>query len=334
MDIQAKRTINLEQLIVQSGFPCVSIFIQNSQPWPENKRAMIAFKNQVKKVRQQLQDVGCPQEEINSLLDPVEPWASEADMWRTVSDNMAFFISKDYSTVYTSEIPFVDSAHVGHYFDVRAILPLRLFKDFYLLKLSQEKVALYDVKQSSHKEVPVPDMPSSMAEYNRFEDREKTLQNYSFSQVAASDTAMFHGQGGAKDFDKMRLEQFAMTIATSISKCIKNKTKPMAIVGLVPLLSMFKEHSSYPSITDVIEKDPNSISTDRLIEAIRKVEYQGWLNDNNQHIKNIMNNNKKLAGAEKDISNIIKRAQEGRVSELFIRKQDYVWGKYLSLIHI
>ena len=73
------RDIPFGELLQHEEFPSVSIFVGNDQPWPGNRRAMLALKGEVKRCRELLDDHGVSPKEVDQMLQPLEAWTEEGE---------------------------------------------------------------------------------------------------------------------------------------------------------------------------------------------------------------------------------------------------------------
>ncbi len=321
------REIPFRELLFHEAFPSVSIFIGNDQPWPGNKRAMLALKGEIKRCKELLAEAGVSDAEAEQMLKPLEKWTEEGEKWKSVAQSLMIYLTKDEFRLYEIDLFLVDSTHVGHVYDIRPLIPLKDFPKFYFLELSQERVALHRVDRGGYETLEVPSLPSSFEEFNQFDDREKSLQHRSF-QTTGSKDALFHGHGVVKDGKKALLENYAKEIAQSVKSALADKSEPLVVVGLAPLSSLVLAAESFGEVPFVWDKDPSSEPLHSLIVQVRNRYRDHLLSEHEEIVEEAMNFHLSRPDVESRVAEIVKRAHDGRIKQLFIRQQDYVWGSY------
>lgn len=324
-----ERRVDFSHLLNHEAKPSVSIFIGNDQPWPANKRSMLALKVQIKKVREQLEGFGLRKGELEEFLAPLDPWLQEGERWRNVVRSLAIYLSKDDLKIYEVDLRLQDSSHVGWVYDVRPLLPLLGTQDFYLLGLSQTQVQLFWVEAGAHTLLEVEGMPKSFSEFIAyFEDEEKRdLQSHTVHATGSKKHALFHGPD-AQDFKKTQLTRFGREVAQTVSAHLNGQSAPLNVVGLSPLISSFTDNNTYPHVLFVWERDPASSSEQELIDYARK-EYIDWSLERAAELtERVLSHHVSRPQAESRVPEIVKRAQRGEVQKLLIRQQDYVWGRF------
>lgn len=322
-----QRKVDFDHLLNHEARPSVSIFIGNDQPWPANKRSMLALKVQLKKVREQLEGYGLKKKQLEEFLAPLEPWIERGETWQNVVRSLAIYLSQDDLKIYEIDLHLKDSCHVGSVYDVRPLLPLVGTQEFYLLSLSQAHIHFLWVEAGVHTRLNVEGLPHSFEEYVSLDKYKRELQMTTVYASGAQKHSVVHGTG-PQDFKKIQLSQFAKEIAQVVSAYLKGKSEPLNVIGLPPLSSMFLESNTYPNVLFVWEKDPTSFSEAELVDRTRK-EYVEWsMRKKYEVTEKALAHHVSKPQAESRVAEIVKRAQQGEVKRLFIRQQDYVWGNY------
>ncbi len=320
--INIENILDFNDLFHHQESPSVSIFIGNDETWPQNRRAMMALKSKLDKAKAQMEAIGVDSPKILQRMEDLIPWTEEGNLWKDIKGSIALFISPSKTFLYEVDIALKDSVHVGNFFDIRALLNLNNFRPFYLFKTSQKGNELLYVDLETHKEIKLEDMPHNFEHFNKYDDPEETLQAHTFRNP--------HGHGMAKDHRKERIERYAGVIAHSLSKKLHSSDKePLIIIGPNSLVAMVKSK---------LDLHPNSevhIINKELHEPISSLvkEMRGWMLElaqkhEQEYVAENLKDYKNLPLAESKVEDIVRHAYEGKIDELYVKKQDYVWGQY------
>lgn len=325
--VRPTRDVQFQETLQHNAFPSVSIFVGNNQPWPGNRRAMLALKGEVKRCRELLAEAKVSDSEAEELLAPLSPWLEEGERWKNVAQSLILYISKGDFRFYEVDLELTDSSHVGQVYDLRALIPLKDFQSFYLLEVSQDRSALHCITPSSYETVSVPDLPESFEEFTQYNDRERSLQHRTFQSPASRD-ALFHGHGVAKDSKKLQLERYATAIGGSLQNYLDDKFDPLLIVGLNPLSALVRETDFYSRIRAVWDRDPTSEPLASLVDSARKEYRDVLLKEQNEAVEEGLKYYISRPGVETRIPEILMKAYSGQVRQLFVRHQHYAWGQF------
>ena len=170
-------TKNLKQLAEVQSTECISIYIPTYRAGIEvdEKLGQLNLKNALKNIRKNLAtNYKRTDNEIEAYLKPVEALLEDVHFWRNQSDGLVIFLNKNGMEHYSLPLSFEPKTYISNHF---YLLPLFPFFNgdglFYLLKLSQDNVSLFEANRHTLTSIFIKDLvPEDVA----IPDKDKSLQ--------------------------------------------------------------------------------------------------------------------------------------------------------------
>lgn len=218
-------------------------------------------------------------------------------------------------------------AAVGERFVVGPLLRILTGDEhFLLLAVSQRNVRLLEGSRHRVEEVVLPEIPSSLRDVvDPPEPRSHTV-TFATSPGGSSGTAVFYGHGAADDdFKRDEVERFLRQVADGLDSYLADQDLPMVLVGLDPLVSMYREISDYRGILEEpVRQNPDQLSAEELHAAAWPVVAERLREAKGQAAERFA----ELHGtgrASTDPAKIESAAVEGRVETLFLTAEPSCW---------
>ncbi len=231
---------------------CISIFIPTHRAGKKvlEEEDTLALKNQLKEVKDKLDQKGLKADEIDKITLPVEKLIDDSSFWREQSDGLAIFISDGFSKIYRLPIYFKTFNYISNSFYLKPLMPLFVGDgNFYLLMLERRNVKLYECTKHSFTEIIIDDLiPESKRDRVGFDYEEKNLQFR--TQHAGSGQAMFHGQEAATGKKKNEIKKYLRAINDGLTPLLSQGNIPMLIAAQRPVFDIYKEVNSYSNLVD------------------------------------------------------------------------------------
>lgn len=231
---------------------CISIFIPTHRAGKKvlEEEDTLALKNQLKEVKDKLDQKGLKADEIDKITLPVEKLIDDSSFWREQSDGLAIFISDGFSKIYRLPIYFKTFNYISNSFYLKPLMPLFVGDgNFYLLMLERRNVKLYECTKHSFTEIIIDDLiPESKRDRVGFDYEEKNLQFR--TQHAGSGQAMFHGQEAATGKKKNEIKKYLRAINDGLAPLLSQGNIPMLIAAQRPVFDIYKEVNSYSNLVD------------------------------------------------------------------------------------
>lgn len=310
---------------------CISIFIPTHRAGQEVNEGIdaINLKNQVKKVRNELEEYQLQGRDIDTLLRPVEELVETDRFWAHQSDGLAIFRNAGNFEYYTLPVFFDEFTYVADHYYLKPLVPyLNDDLRYYMLALSLNGVKLFEGFPHQIDELMVKDlMPERLKEVVGYDYEQKSLQ-YRSGQ-SAFDHTMYHGQGaGSEEEQKEEIMKYLRAVNEGVMQVLHDKKAPLLLAAVDYLVPMYHEANDYKYLRgDFIAGNPGHEDPVLLHEKARAM-----LKDHFNHTRT-----EKLAAFEKALSNnkasyqeeeIVPAAINQRVDTLFVRNRDEMWGMF------
>jgi hypothetical protein len=324
------RKADLNDLIEGGPGPCVSIFLPTHRAGPATEQDRIRLKNLLRKAEGVLLTSGerrAPA--VRELLAPARDLERERLFWEYQSDGLAVFIRPGWFRFYRIPLSLPSVASVGDRHHVAPLLPLFTGDGhFFVLALSQNEIRLLGGSRHSVEHVELSDVPTSLADALRYEDREKQHLFHVAGGGARSGRAIFHGHGIGGEVGKDQILRYFRQVDRGLRELLADERAPLVLAGVEYLLPIYREATTYPHLVDVgIAGNPEGLSDDHLhgqawalIEPVFRRERQ-----------QAAARYRDLAGTglgPSELVEVLQRSHEGRVEVLFIAVGEQQWGAY------
>jgi hypothetical protein len=322
---------------------CISLYLPTSRyesNWSQNPTR---FKNVVRDARNDLQEIGYRDDEIDELLAEAHRRTDDSAFWRSMSEGLAVFITPSSTEFFRLPVAFDELAVVGERFHLKPLFPLIATNNrFYLLALSQNDVRLYQGTHQSVSEVESSEIPSSIVEaIQQFEDPEKQLQVRTSNRAEGGGStqrdSQFHGQGGSSDDlsaePQSELKRFFRKIDDRVVDHLQGEGAPLVLAGVSEYLPIYAGVSDYPHLIDdqIVAGNPEPMSPQDLHEKAWDVVEPLFM-EAQQEALDLFDQMYYQDGdlASDDFHEIVPACAYSRVDTLFVPIGQYRWGKFDS----
>lgn len=260
--------------------------------------------------------------EARRLLEPGRDLQEDDPFWENVWDGLAVFLSPSLFRRYTIARALRESLDVGERFHLRPLLPaLDEEGRFFVLTLSQQRVALLEGTAESLIEVSVPGLPQDLASALHFEsfppEREIQFRNL-----------IWHGQTeGTEDLTRY-LRDFVQVVDHAVAPVLRGERAPLILVAVEYLHPLYAEANSYPHLfDDGIRGNPRSFSVEELHR--RATASAGAAAE--RRIDRVLADYAEQGGgprSSEELSAVLVGAFFGRIARLFIADDAELWGRF------
>lgn len=333
MDVISKD--EFKELANHQADGCVSIYIPTHSSGVEvnEKYDTIVFKNNVQKARVQLTAKGYDVRKVDAILAPAVELIRDEEFWNNQSKGLAVFMSEKFFKMYQLPLPVKEEVLVNSSFLLTPLLPVMERRHrFYLLVLSKHACKFYEGDQFEMKKLEIAELPTGIDDVVPFELKEARQIHRragAAAGAAASVGASFHGHGsGLSDEDEYLLQYLKEVDQTLWTEVLHNQHVPLVLASVDYEIAYYKQISNYKHISEVSltgnyeHEDRQSLYLkvkDKLAPYFR--EYS------NDALKNYYNNSaKELTTSIPE--EVIPAAYFSQVSDLFVQKDQRIWGKF------
>lgn len=328
------KTINKEDIrrlneVKSENFISIYIPTHRAGEAVNNGKDIIVFKNQIQKLKNELQTRGMSEPAAKEYLREGYRLIEDTGFWHSQSDGLAVFIADDFFDYFNVPYAFKESAMISQAFNLKDLMPA-LHGDgrYYVLTLSLNKIRFFEATKHTISQISLPeDMPKNLEEGMKYTEVLSDIQKRQGATSGVSNT-VYHGQGADDKRDDFVLEDYLRNVAKGIFDIIKNENAPVVLFGTGKVKHLYREANLYNHLIEKsIEGNPDEAKP-------ADIKHKSWELVRDLFTKNRDNHIRKyseLAGTGRtsyDISKIVPAAANGRVEALFVAQGNQVWGQF------
>lgn len=325
----------LNALAASEGFPRISIYFSSHATYPDCEKDAIQLSNALRTVERELVEAGLRRKEVEPLL--AEAWVRCTDplFWRYQDMGLAVFIEPGETCWLKLPASVTELAIVGRHFHVRPLIPiLRDRGGFLLLTVTKNGAQCFNGTKEGLSEIVVEGMPSGIASVR---DQTKFSAELGFhstdrgSQVGGADAPKYAALGESpEDYETTLIEHYARDVAKAIASRLTESMAPLIIAALPRTRGYLKRSLSYRWIVDQsIDADPAAIGLEELHRRACDIA-EPVLEVESGQIRAKLRAAVKAASPSliKEVGQVLRAAEEGRVEAAFLSSDDIIWGYY------
>lgn len=313
-----------KELANKRGHYCISIYIPTYRDG-DNQKGTIRLKNQLAKIETQLFNLEMNRNEVAEYIKPINKLLNDAGLWRHLSDSLIIFRSAEDFIYLTLPIDVNELSLVS---DRYYLLPLlNMFTDddtFFILTLSQNKNQVYQATKNEITEFTTKGMlPEKLEESVGKDVKQKSLQ-FRTGQSQGG-LGLYHGKGEGKDDKKKEIIKYLRDVDQGINELIDEDNAPLVIASVDYIFSLFQDVSAYKNVypTPVLGNydDKDILHVHEKACALLKPWFE---RERNQYKEKYRSSSDNIVS---EINAIHRAAIAGSIETLFVKKNEFVWGK-------
>ncbi|HEX6201531.1 MAG TPA: hypothetical protein VF100_00930, partial [Thermoanaerobaculia bacterium] len=240
---------DVAELSAHRGGPHVSIFLPTVRAGQETQQNPIRLKNLLRDAAGRLVERGLDKAAAEELLAPARAMVDDYELWQHQADGLAVFVAQDFLRTYRLPLAFSELAAVEDRFHLKSLFPL--FADdgrFYVLALSQNDVRLLEGSRYEVREVPLQDVPKSLADALGHDLTEVHLQFHTGTRAnprgqqggGAGRAPIYHGQGAGEEDAKDEIRKFFHILDRGLHELLGGGAHtPLVLAGVDYLLPIY-----------------------------------------------------------------------------------------------
>lgn len=303
---------------------CISIYLPTHKVGEQIQQDSIRLKNLLSETESQLKDREVSDKRIKKLLDEPRKLLDQPSFWRHNDNGLALFISEEEMSYYRIPYRFKERVMVSDHYLITPLIPMiTLEGTFCVLALSQKNIRLLKCTRNSVEPIALEDTPTSLDEYLKYDVNEKHLQHHS---GGGTGTAIFHGQGGARETDTQEIINFMKTVENEVTSLMQRRNDPLIVAGVERAVAEYRKANHYSRLIDQsINENPDPLSDQEIGKRGWEVIKSYFLKDMYDDIGRFAD----LSGSEKQSDNltqIVEAAYYGKVDSLFVPIGEHSWG--------
>jgi len=322
----------LELLMREDDAPCISIYMPAERSGFGSEKERILLKNHLNDVRDQLESLEKTEDEIRSLMKPLEQLLKTVSSGPCGCDGIAVFRSPEVFRRFRLGVGFEPLAVVSDRFHIKPLLQLLTATgSFYILALSRGAVRFYHATGQRISEVELPDAPESIEDTLRFDDPEKQLQYHTGTRGrGAMRPALYHGQGVGTDDSEENTLRFLKEVDHAVNAVLSRESAPLVLAAVEEIQGLYRRAADYEHLTvDGIVHNPEDLTVDELKTRAWGVVEPLF----RESLRAAAEEYRTLAGhgsgeVSSEIETTLRAAVAGQVGTLFVNSGDHIWGRY------
>jgi Bacterial archaeo-eukaryotic release factor family 7 len=334
--IQTLSRGSLQALMERQTGPCISLYMPTDRTGVNRQQDKLRIRRLIREIESLLTD----QEhlhaaQVKDVLAPIRALLEDEQFWLHTSDGLTIFCSPEVFHAYHLPTRFNEQVVVGDHFYLKPLLPL-LTNDgrFYLLALSHTAVRLLACTRYSAEDLKLPEqVPTSLADFLKYEERENDLQWHSSASFGtmgkgSGHPAIFHGQGVGIDERKDELLRYFQHIDRGLHALLKEETAPLVLAGVEYLFPIYQEANTYPHLLEQgLASNPEKLKADMLCEEAWALVEPVVLQARQEAVAHYRERVSTERVSNKS-SEIVPAAYNGRVEGLFVAVDQQLWGRF------
>lgn len=270
--------------------------------------------------------------EARRRLEPARELLDDDPFWETVRDGLAIYLSPSMFRAYSVSSPLREFLEVGDRFHLKPLLPvLRGEGRFFLLALSQHRLALYEGTRESLVEVVVPKLPKDIASALHV-DRFPPERHLEFRSQAPKggrrQAAMWHGHAGEKEDITRFLLDFFHPVDRAVSAHLRGDRTPLLLAAVDYLHPLYAQVNTYPHLlSDGVRGNPDGFNLEDLHRRAWSVVESSLARE----LEKALAEYQDVAGgprSSQEMSTIVVGACFGRIARLFVAQDVELWGRF------
>lgn len=309
---------------------CISVYLPTHSSGMEvnERQDTIRFKNALQQATQQLQEKGYDEGTIKRWLKPGYDLIREDAFWKQQSKGLALFISDGYFRYLRMQQTPEERVYVNKRFSLAPLISLLVHPEyFYLLVISKEQAKLFRADDYGMAEVNISNMPDGVDGVKRMLD--KSASTFRAAGAASNGGANYHGIGGGNPDNKQNIAVYLEAVDDRLWEALLNKEHaPLLLAGVDYLIPIYRSVSDYKHIwEDALTGSYEHEDITTLYPKARAL-MQPYFDQRLHKALELYGNQSATPLTSTNLADIIPAAHYGRVSHLFVVKNQQVWGTF------
>ncbi len=337
--LEPLRPEHMPELLGHPG-PCLTLRMPPYIPGGQEKSTAAMLNTYMQQATRYLEDRKIPDSAIVDLLDPLQEVGKDPELLGGSHWARVIFRSPDVFRQFHLTEPASAALTIAGCFEIRPLLAqLQMPPEFYLLKLSKERVGLLRCANLRVESLGLPGgVPATLEEMLAFDPPDHDLENRSAagSSVGAMRNVRF-GTGSGRETQHTHLADFYKAVDRGLQGLLHDGRAPLALVGVEEHAAMYHAINTYPNLlVQSIHGSPDSFlqEADLLRRGLEIVRAAG----RERAVKELEKSREQFAPVRfsTDLDTILRRAVEGRVDRLYIdenARQDGVFPSLAEATH-
>jgi hypothetical protein len=310
---------------------CITVYIPTHRSGVEVNEHMdnIAFKNALQQIESALKQKDFDTNKIASLLKPGYNLLRNNQFWRSLSEGLVVFISEGFFKYIKIPATPAQKILINNSFYLNPLVPVILSKEyFYLLVISKKQAKLYRADNFGMKYIAVKELPNGVEDVVHFEEKDDH-NLFRTGSSGAGKGANFHGIGAGKPEEKENISMYLEEVDETLWKeILHDEHVPLVLAGVEYLIPLFKKVSHYKHVWESYLTGNYEYTDEQKLYLEAREIIKPYFQERMNKAKEAYGNQSATARTSSIIEDIIPAAYYGRVAQLFVQKDEQIWGTF------
>lgn len=314
----------------------LSLYLPFAKSRREPREDMILLRDLRREARAALGNHFASPFDTESLLSPIDSLLSEPASERLAGQGLALFVADGKSLALLLPYAPAASVQVDRLFRLQGILPQLFGRDrFYLLKLSQHDIRLWDCDGLDMRAIPLTGLHTDIRDTPHFGNAQRQVSLHTNSSghhgLGHGDVARSGaGPGDGKDA-KAEIETFFRQIDHGIQARLPDPGLPMLLAGVDYLAPIFRRVNTYKHLAEaVLPGNPDSLGSPEDLHARANALMAERERAERNQAMGLFVENLARARTCSGYPDTVPCAVQGRLTHLFVENGRPGWGSYES----
>lgn len=317
---------------------CISVYMSTtgtSSVEASKQKDFIGFKNKLQQLTALLKDRDVEQSQIERLLKPGYDLLRKEEFWSSLTQGLAVFIAHGYFRYIRLPLTPKDELVINASFYLTPLIPVMTSRDyFYALVLSKKQAKLYRADAFGMQYISVPGMPKGVDDVVHFEEKDD-LDLFRTDTSGAGAGANYHGVGAGRPDMKTNIASYFDEVDETLWKeVLRDEKVPLLLVGVEYLIPIYKQVAKYKPIWDEALTGNHEYEDTGSLYLQARMKMEPYFQERVNKALTIYGNQSATQLTSSVAADVIPAAHYGRVSQLFVLKDEHIWGTFDEMNNI
>jgi hypothetical protein len=327
------QVLSKELFIELAGYTadcCVTAYLptHKSGVGVNEKQDVIVLKNILQDLSKRLTEKQIPVAVVEQMLTPGYELLKDDAFWASMDHGLAIFISQGYFKYIKMPVAPESEVMCEKQFYVSPLIPILASKAyFYLLVISKQRCKLFRADAFGMEYISVPDLPEEMMEVKRLSEKDASTVRVGTSSGTGG--ANFHGMGGGNPDEKANIATYFEFVDDILFKQILNtENVPLLLAGVEYLIPIYRSVCDYHNVCSEALTGSHEHDDKNALYELAKEIMQPYFRQPLEKALTIYANQSATELTSSIPADIIPAAHYGRISHIFVRKAEHLWGTF------
>lgn len=305
--------------------PHVSLLTPLHRAGQGHEQDVIRFRNQLRRVREDLVALGWRGPTADELLSPAARLIEAHQLWGKGGAGQAVFIAPRFYRAWRVPVEVSEVTTVADSFHVKPLLPLlKADGAWFVLALSGNQVRLLQCTRAEVRQVTLENGPINMDDALQHRVMEPSLQGHPTSDGGRMGMGGGHGVG--EERPKSDLIDYFRVVDKALRPVLRGETGPLVLASVGYHHPLFASVTSYPYLLSRPLEGSWDVASDKELHERALPLVEPELDNRMAHDSRRLLSMVETKRVASDLQRVMRAALSGRVDVLFVATGVQCWG--------